>query len=278
MRDTFFNLPPATVNDVVEKTIALIGSKVFTKSIHKPYGVWKAAKVIRNMSKEYSGYLHEWKVDIHEKDVVDLGDYDRSKLGSIVKKVIDEGGIAIVIGGDHATTYYALKNVDVESLLWLDAHLDLAEKKSYYGSERINHANVLQFLLNEKELSVTIVGFRGHSTPKSEINRIKKYKLSLLSADVDSTQLSELFSNHFAISLDLDFFDATEIRATRVPEINGFSLKDFIIALGTVGDVRARYFDIVEYCPDIDRGYVDAKVISQVLLYVIALFIRSGYG
>ncbi|MHA1589410.1 MAG: arginase family protein [Candidatus Njordarchaeales archaeon] len=274
MSVTFFGVPKVSINDVVDGTIALIGSKIATESMHKPYGVGSAARVLRKVSCEYTGYIPALNIDIHEKDVVDLGDYDESSIGSAVRGVLKRGGIAIVIGGDHATTYYALKDSGVKSILWLDAHLDISEE------EKVSHASALRHLIRNSNgrIRTIVIGFRGYSTPRMEINYAKKLGLEIIPYPFPQEYLKKALEKADAISLDMDFFDAVFFKATRVPEILGMSLSEFIIRLRSVSKLNAVYFDFVEYCPEIDLGYTHGKILAQLILEVISAFIKSGYG
>jgi len=279
LRKTFYGLPFVSIEDITKGTIALIGSKVVTESIHRPYGVEKAAEVLREVSEEYVGYMTESYDVLHERDVVDLGDFSAEELGDVVREVINRGGIAIVIGGDHATTYYSLRKVALESILWLDAHLDLASEEDYAGSVEINHANALMRLAKlHNGLRVTVAGFRGFSTPKIELERARELGVNIIMGTEEVNKIHNIMETVDAISLDTDFFDALEFKATRVPEIKGFSVNKFMDLLKSIQRVNAKYFDIVEYCPEIDPGLVHAKILVQVIPFIIGVFIKSGYG
>jgi len=276
---TFYGLPKVNVDDVVKGTIAILGSRITTKSIHPPHGVEKATYVLRKVSDEYSGYIPYLGITLHDKDVVDLGDFDKDTIGETVKTVIELGGIAFVIGGDHATTFYALEKVEgLNNIVWLDAHLDLANQGDFGIEEEISHASALYNILEKKNIEATIIGFRGHSTPVVERERVNKLRIKTVSDLRDERLVVSLLKNADAVSLDIDFFDAAEFIATRVPEIGGISVREFLKIITKIDHLNARYFDITEYCPDIDPGHVYAKILVQLIPYIIGLFIRSGYG
>ncbi len=280
LKYTFFGIPHVKLYDVTNRTIALLGSTILTKSIHSPCGINKAADVIRKASIEYTGFLSHLDIEIHERDVVDLGNFSRENIGRAVMGVLENGGIPIVIGGDHATTYYTLSEVELSPLLWLDAHLDFA-LKTFHG-ERINdvfHGNVLRLLVEKHNLETTIAGFRGYSTFGEELKSVQKLGIKLIFAEETTTErLKKLIEEHVAVSLDVDFFDATYFNAARVPELCGMKPSDLIIALRNINHSKVRYFDIVEYCPRNDIGYVHAKILSQIILEIIGMFIKMGYG
>ncbi|MHA1617121.1 MAG: arginase family protein [Candidatus Njordarchaeales archaeon] len=273
MEITFFGIPKVSPDDVVKGTIAIIGANIVTKSVHKEYGVGRAARVLREVSQEYTGHIPALDIDIHEKDVVDVGDFGREDLGRVVNKILENGGVVLVIGGDHATTYYSLRDTNLEHIVWLDAHLDI------YPENKVSHASALRYLLvGDNKKRATIIGFRGYSTPKIELEQVKELGIDIISYPFLEEELIRRLESAEAISLDIDFFDAFVFKATRVPEILGINPKDFILVLRKLKNVRARYFDLVEYCPEIDVGYVHGKLLVQMILEVIAVFLRSGYG
>ena len=268
----FFGVPRVSIHDVVEGTIALIGSRIFTKSLHKDYGVGIAVKILRRVSNEYTGYAPSIDSYVLDKDVVDLGDFDERSIGDMVSQVIEKGGVAIVIGGDHATSYYALSKTSLRSITWLDAHLDLET------SSNVTHASVLRHLVMEKGLKGKVIGFRGYSSFREEIKEADKLGIRITSWPFSDDILIKSLQETQSVSLDTDFFDATLFRATRVPEILGYSPTKFVQILRRLPETSAKYFDITEYCPAIDPGYIHAKILVQILIEIIALFIRSGYG
>lgn len=273
---TFFNLPKVSPEEVNRGTIALIGSRIETKSIHKAYGVKNAAEILRKVSVEYVGYVNRDKSIINDYDVVDLGDFNAKRIGKVVRSVIDRGGVPIVVGGDHATTFFATQYMHFTNLLWLDAHLDMQEFGDFGATKAINHANVLlQIVKQRRNLNITVAGFRGFSTPKIEIARAAKLGISYLSPNEIREDLHYYLSKAQVISLDLDFFDATEFRSTRVPEINGYRVSEFIQMLIRTKLKYVKYFDIVEYCPNIDTGFVDAKILVQIIPLIIGRIIDS---
>ena len=273
---TFFSLPKVELDDISNGTIALIGSTVETKSIHRAYGVRSAAKILRKVSLEYVGYINDDRSIINDHDVVDLGDFNAEELGEVVKGVVDNGGVPIVIGGDHATTFYATRYIKFTNVLWLDAHLDMQDIGDYGSSEDVNHANVLlNIIRNTKGLNVVVAGFRGFSTPKIELSRAERLGVSYLSPEELKNKLHDILMKADIISLDLDFFDATEFRSTRVPEIRGFKLNDFIDIIRNTKLLEIKYLDIVEYCPEIDTGFIDAKILVQIIPLIIGSIINA---
>ena len=275
---TFYNLPKISPEEINKGTIALIGSRIETSSIHKAYGVKNAAEILRRVSVEYVGYIDYKRSIVNDYDVVDLGDFDAEQIGEVVKNVVDRGGIPFVIGGDHATTFFATRYIHFTNLLWLDAHLDMQDLGDYGAARKINHANsLLQIVKHRKNLSVIVAGFRGFSTPKIELSRASKLGITYLSPEEIRGNLRYYLAKAQVISMDLDFFDATEFRSTRVPEINGYKVNEFVHVIANTELRDIKYFDIVEYCPEIDIGFVDAKILVQIIPLIIGRIIDGMF-
>lgn len=267
----FFNLPKInqiTEDSVTPDTIVLIGSKVVTESIHTSKGMKNSADKIREASLELPGYLSRGNIDIHRQDIVDLGNYGRKKIGKKVKAALKQGALPIVLGGDHATTYFSLRDTELSSLLWLDSHLDFARSNELPQGKAVSHASALRLLVNKGKSGV-VMGFRGYASIKSEISRARKANVEIYPSPLRKDQIINGLINHSAISLDLDFFSATEFPAVRTPEIYGTSINEFVEVLRTVkNSFTPRYIDIVEYLPSRDTGSY-ALIFSQLLLEIL---------
>ena len=260
---TFLNLPKVSVNEVVEGTIALVGSRVVSSSHHRTYSQNLSSQKIREASLEYTGYSPTLSKYIHDFDVVDLGDFDGDELGYVVRSILDSGGRAIIFGGDHTTTYYALKNVKPEKILVFDAHPDFAK---YVDS--LNHASVCR-ALKEAGWDLSIIGVRGYSSKLEEYYEAKKAGVNFLDCPkkIDDVKF---------MSIDLDFLEATIFPAIRVPEIGGYTISDFLKCIKEISFGKIVYVDFVEYAPDLDNSGVYAKVVAMLIIEIIAKMILDS--
>lgn len=275
--NSFFNLPRVTEiskDTITRNTIALIGSKVVTRSLHSSKGMPKAADIIRKGSQELSGYLHEVKEDIHYANIVDVGNYGRGELGEVVRSIIEREAIPFIIGGDHATTYFALKETEIPSILWLDAHTDLAEADELPKAEAISHGSALRYLVEQGKEAV-VVGFRGYSSVKGELKRAKKLGVRVSSYSEWEEVLPKFLGETSAVSLDLDFFSPSIFPAVRNPEILGASIDDFVNVLRGLDHFTPRYCDVVEYLPSRDPGGY-AIVLSQIILEMLGVLLATS--
>lgn len=274
---SFFNLPRLNLKEarrgITKSTIALIGSKVVTESMHPSKGMKRAPDIIRNVSQEFTGYLPKLGIDLHLKDVIDLGNYGTARIGQAVKTVLERKGTPFVIGGDHATTYFALKDVDISSILWLDAHTDLAKEEEIPHAKEISHGSALKLLV-EKGAKAVVMGFRGYSTVKKEIKRAEKLGVEIYPYPFREGRLINFLEECQALSLDLDFFTGTDFPAVRVPEIYGPQVSDFIQILREA-HLGPSYIDVIEYLPSRDPNRYYAILLSQILLELLGQLLQG---
>jgi len=268
---TFFGFPRTTYENVTKETIAIVGSKAVSKSIHPSFGQKKATRLLRKLSWEYDTHNMHIKCELENFDIVDLGDFDPRTLQIVIPETLKRGARVIILGGDHTTTYYALRNVSIHDILFLDAHLDSEEYTSSF-----HHGCIVRRLLEEKENTrIKLLGFRGYSTLASEYEYLREKGVNIVSWPVPEHVLVDEISRNEAISIDLDFFDPTSFQAVRVPEVFGADFSEFIYLINRLEKTDAKYFDLVEYAPNIDPGYVCGKKLIQLLLEILALLVRS---
>ena len=266
---TFLGFPKGSLSDVTKGTIVLIGSTIVSKSEHEPYGQEYSAREIRKCSYEYTGYIDYINRSVSEYDVIDLGNYDKEQICSVVKSVIESGGKVIVFGGDHTTTYYTLHCQKPSKLTIFDAHLDFADNKINPDAEPISHGFINK-LLSDKGWVIEIYGYRAYSSFPEEYQLAKEAKAELNPWYGNEDRLASYLSDSLYISIDMDFFDASSFPATRVPEIGGPSPKEFIKQLRLTNDFKAIYIDLVEYAPELDKSKVYCKIMSMLIFELIA--------
>ncbi len=266
---SFLNLPRVDVNDVTKGTIALIGSTIVSVSEHEPYGQEKSPEVIRLASLEYTGFIDYLERSVVDLDVVDLGDFNKDSIGDVVNNVIKQGGEVIVFGGDHSTTFYALRNLrQPNKLTVLDAHLDFADVEINPEAEQYSHGFVNK-LLAEKGWKIEIFGYRAYSSFPEEYKEAKHHGAHIIPWFKNEEDLGNVLQKCEFLSIDMDFFDASSFPATRVPEIGGPTLREFISILRRIKQFSVKYIDIVEYTPDLDPHRVYAKMLSILIMELI---------
>ncbi|MEX0568490.1 MAG: arginase family protein [Candidatus Njordarchaeota archaeon] len=270
---SFFGFPRTTLDGIARNTIAIVGSTAVSKSIHPDYGQKQATKTLRALSLEYDTHNLYISQELENYDIVDLGDFPKNIIGRIIQSIFNNDAKALVIGGDHTTTYYCLSKTPFRDIAIFDAHLDAEE----LDIKNFHHGSVTRRLITEiPTLNVKIVGFRGYSTMKKELEFLQNKKnVKILSWPIQDNIIQNIIQQTNMISIDLDFFDPTSFWSVRVPEVFGADFSWFVNIIHRTEKTCARYIDIVEYCPKIDNGYICGKKLLQLILEILALLARS---
>jgi agmatinase len=174
-----------------------------------------------------------------------------AEVEKYVTKILKKQVFPVILGGEHSITAGAVKAFHKIypklSVLTLDAHADLRE--TYQGTKH-NHACVSRRIM-EMGIPTTVMGVRclpaedlpALKTPGLKVvwaEKIKEEKdwLSLVSANL---------TEHVYLSVDLDFFDPSEVPAVGTPEPGGlgwFETNRFLRRLAQKHRVVG--FDVVE--------------------------------
>ncbi len=269
MQDTFLGFPYGKINDITKGTITLIGSTVVSRTEHDPLGQEFSADWIRKCSYEYTGFIDYQEKCIVDYNVIDLGNFNKEELGDIVKAVIENGGVPIVFGGDHTTTYYALEKLQPNKLTVLDAHFDFADQNVNPDAEPISHGFINKLLV-AKGWEITIYGTRAYSSFCNEYEDAKKAGVKIIPWFGNENMMNSVIENSIYLSIDMDFFDLSSFPATRVPEVGGATLREFISTLRSTKNFSPKYIDLVEYAPEADFNKAYCKAMSILIMEIIA--------
>ncbi|MBI5079007.1 agmatinase, partial [Candidatus Saganbacteria bacterium] len=173
------------------------------------------------------------------------------RLPSAVKKILTEGKIPVVLGGEHSITPFAVKAAAEKyrdlSVLQFDAHADLRD--SYEGSKN-NHACALRRVL---EICPAVqVGIRSISAQEWEwarktgqINKIHRAEKLEIAEKIDNQLTKDVY-----LTIDVDVFDPSIIPSTGTPEPGGlfwYEVLDLLKAVCAAKNVVG--WDVVELSP-----------------------------
>nr|WP_232363748.1 agmatinase [Desulfogranum japonicum] len=195
---------------------------------------------------------------IHTQAPVDCsGSMDQvlGRIRSTVASVVKQQRIPVTLGGEHSVTIGALCGITAADknigLVQLDAHADLRE--TYQGS-RLSHACVARRAVADLGMPLFQFGVRAMSV--EEVKSRQRYKVRSLDAQqlyregFPAALLPEDFPKKIYITLDVDGFDPSVIRATGTPVPGGPSWFQVMQFLDLV--IRGRQvvgFDVVELAP-----------------------------
>lgn len=189
-----------------------------------------------------------------------------------VSKVVSDGKIPIVLGGEHTISLpvvTALKD-EVEHVIVLDAHPDLYDE---YDGRKISQATVCR-RISELVASVTLVGVRTMSLEEKEFLK-KSNNIKIIYANElhkrDKIDFSFLKDKYIYISVDVDVLDPPQVPCVGNPEPGGLNYRevlDIIREVIEIGDVKC--MDFVEFSPCSgirSDAYLVARLVQKAIGY-----------
>jgi len=237
---------------------------------------------IRDASMNLETYLMSAELDVFEQiGIADIGDLmlvptdmnaSGGRIERVVQKLLDEGKVPALLGGEHTMTYFSSKVLGKAFLVQLDAHRDLRDE---YMGDKLCHATVmrrvLDFLPQERLIQV---GVRSCSKEEAEFARTTRIQAYTTEQVLDNLQ--EIASDvrrkvgdaSVYLSIDIDVLDPAFAPGVATPEPGGLSTLDVIKLVREFGKLNIRAFDVVELAAPHDDGktaFAAAKIIYELL-------------
>ncbi|RMG60239.1 MAG: agmatinase [Deltaproteobacteria bacterium] len=196
-----------------------------------------------------------------------------------VERPVKAGKFPIILGGEHTVTLGALQPLREKygefSVLVLDAHGDLRDE--YLGT-KWNHACTTRRIF-DMGFPLVQAGVRSLSEEEDRFirrNALKTYyahELKFNTKDVINAIIANLTERVY-VSIDLDFFDPSEMPAVGTPEPGGL---DWYTGLEVLHEVFRKKevigFDVVELSPIpgmVAPDFFAAKLIYRLMGYAIS--------
>ena len=173
---------------------------------------------------------------ISSNAITDLGDIDitpsradvtMDKLTAVIKKIIDQGILPIVLGGDHTITYPIVRGFNKPiHVVQFDAHMDYSKIE-----EGMKYTNSTSFrLLHELDhvKSLTQVGIRSMRDQKSDVNDALNNGSRIIKMSEIRDKGAENIWNHMPngedcyVTIDIDAYDMSLVPGCISAEPNGF--------------------------------------------------------
>lgn len=227
----------------------------------------------------YSPYLD---FDIDELNIFDLGNLPQftSRFDKIAEAFLEttkeinlrEKHKLITIGGEHSLSQIPIGIYQKEFkdliIIQLDAHADLRES---YLDDKYSHASVMRRVYENLDKDQRLIQFGIRSGTKEEFNFMKEKNTLIETKEGFLETLYNLDDNRpVYITLDLDFFDPSELPGTGTPEAGGASFKDFLNICQILKSKNIVGADIVELSPPIDltgnSNCFAAKILREMMV------------
>ena len=263
-----------------EASIALFGAPFDSTTSFRP-GARFGSSAIRHESFGLETFSPYQDKNLTDKKVFDCGDLELcfgsseaalKDIEELTRKIVNDGKLPIMIGGEHLVTYGAVKAVfgkfpDLQ-IIHFDAHADLRD--DYLGA-KLSHACVMRrcfdLVGNNK-----IHQFCIRSGDREEFRFADEHTdMHKFSFDGLPELVSELESNKTPVylTIDLDCLDPSVFCGTGTPEAGGVSFKELLSAIHKVSRTNIVGADINELAPMLDSSGASTATACKVLRELI---------
>ena len=263
-----------------ESGIVLFGAPFDSTTSFRP-GARFGSAAIRHESFGIETYSPYQDKDLTDIKVFDCGDLELSfglpeealkDIEDQSRKILSDGKLPILIGGEHLVTLGSVKAVfekhpDLQ-IIHFDAHCDLRD--DYLGAE-LSHACVLR-RCHELVGDGKIHQFCIRSGDREEFLFAKDHTdMHKFSFDGLQEVCDELKKNNTPVyfTIDLDCMDPSQFCGTGTPEAGGVSFTQLLDAIITVSKTNIVGADINELAPMLDNSGASTAVACKVLRELI---------
>ncbi|WP_254271944.1 agmatinase [Haloarcula marina] len=258
---------PGAVADRREAAYALVGAPLDASTSFRP-GARFGPRRVREFGEQFDDYDHRTDQHFTELSVYDHGDVGPTAdtgeyltfLESLFREFDGDGATPLLVGGEHTVTVAAVRALDPDVFVCLDAHLDLRE--SYAGDER-SHATVTHHVLSVADRAV-VLGARTGS--EAEWERASETDVTVVPPEDVADWTPDFGDERAYLSVDIDAADPGFAPGTGTPEPFGLAPREMRDVVRSVAP-HAVGFDAVEVN---DRDDGQAATLAAKLLRAFA--------
>ena len=263
-----------------ESAIALFGAPFDSTTSFRP-GARFGSSAIRHESFGIETYSPYQDKDLTDKKVFDCGDLELcfgsseaalKDIEDLTRKILNDGKLPIMIGGEHLVTYGAVKAVFEKypdmHIIHFDAHADLRD--DYLGA-KLSHACVMRRcfdLVGDGRIHQFCIrsGDREEFRFADEHTDMHKFSfdgLAELAKELERNKTPVYFT------IDLDCLDPSVFCGTGTPEAGGVTFPELLSAILMVSRANIVGADINELAPMLDSSGASTAVACKVLRELI---------
>jgi agmatinase len=240
-------------------------------------------RAIRDQSFNFEPYIPDYRVDLSELPVHDMGDLDLPVVAETVVDLVEEavgqivrdGKVPVLLGGEHTVTVGAVRAVKPDVFVVCDAHLDLREE---YRGAVYNHGCSTRLVYEGGVREIVILGARSGTRDQYKFaERLHLYpadEIRAMGIKAVITDVKRIIgSRKIYLSIDADVIDGCLTPGLGTPEPFGITPQDVRELVAALAPT-ASAFDYVEVCP-CDQGQT-ASVAAQIVRTFLASHWSSG--
>ena len=257
-----------------ESSIVVFGAPFDSTTSFRP-GTRFASQVMRGESWGLESYSPYQDLDLYDFNIFDGGEIELpfgnsegalALIEDFSTKVVEDGKIPAMIGGEHLVTLGAFKGVfkkypDVH-VIHFDAHADLRED---YLGQKLSHATVIHRvwdLVGDNK----IFQFGIRSGEKEEFLWAKDHVYTnKFNCDTLDYALERVKDKPVYVTIDLDVLDSSVFPGTGTPEPGGIQFNELLNSILKLRGLNIVGFDINELSPQYDQTGASTAVACKVL-------------
>ncbi|MEN6384075.1 MAG: agmatinase [Phycisphaerales bacterium] len=295
---TFAKTPVCTDLNQLDADIALLGAPCDI-SIQGRSGARLGPRGIRMQSTRFS-YSPRGSYDPERDDfyistdrwkIVDCGDADLvpgdleasfANIEAAVRKIIVQGAMPVVMGGDHSITIPVVRGLETEGpfhVIHFDSHLDWTNSRGgqrYSNGSPCRQISLLPYVFKMAHLGIHGIG----SSQKSDFEDAKAYGDLILSPrqirrlGIEETLKFLPQGERYFVTIDIDAMDYSIAAGTGSPMHGGLyydEMTDLLEGVAKLGHIVG--FDLVEVAPPYDNAssttcYLAARLMSDFIGFI----------
>ncbi|MFC7077324.1 agmatinase [Haloarcula halophila] len=260
---------PGANTDRARADYAIVGAPLDASTSFRP-GTRFGPRRTREFSEQFDDYDHHTGQQFTDLAVYDHGDVGPTAdtdeyltfLEGTVDDLAEEGAVPLLLGGEHTVTVAAVRALDPDVFVCLDAHLDLRES---YAGDTLSHATVTRHALASADRAV-ILGARTGS--EAEWDRATAGDVTAVPPAEVPDWTPSLDDERAYLSVDIDAADPGFAPGTGTPEPFGLDPSTMHEVLRAVAP-HAIGFDVVEV-NDRDDGQAATLAAKLLRAFVFA--------
>lgn len=257
-----------------ESSIVVFGAPFDSTTSFRP-GTRFASQVMRGESWGLESYSPYQDLDLYDFNIFDGGEIELpfgnsegalALIEDFSTKVVEDGKIPAMIGGEHLVTLGAFKGVfkkypDVH-VIHFDAHADLRED---YLGQKLSHATVIHRVWDLAGDN-KIFQFGIRSGEKEEFLWAKDHVYTnKFNCDTLDYALEMVKDKPVYVTIDLDVLDPSVFPGTGTPEPGGIQFNELLNSILKLRGLNIVGFDINELSPQYDQTGASTAVACKVL-------------
>jgi agmatinase len=176
-------------------------------------------------------------------------------IATATQKIVEQGGMPVVFGGEHTVTYGVLKGLKAAGIedfgiVQIDAHADLREA---YEGDLLSHASVMKRAV---DMGIPLYQLGIRALCEEEMAYREQFDVhyqdaeELVPNNITSIELPEDFPKKVFFTVDVDGLDPSVFPSTGTPVPGGLGWYQTLSLFESVAQQREIIgFDIMEFAP-----------------------------